>query len=187
MAVEAVEQGLGYGTSYLRFGASAKLVDEQQGVSVAMSYTLLHVCEVRAICAQVVFYRLFVTYVYEYFVEYTHVRVIVHRHRHTALHHILQQSHGFEAYRFASGIGSRYEQDAVVAVEMDVERYGRFALFLQGQHQERVYGMVPLYLTLFLDVWQPRIYLYRKQCLGTYVIDTGEEVVRCGYLVDVRA
>ena len=133
--IETVEQCLGNSTTYLRLGTTAKLVNKQQRALVAITHTLLHVRKVRAIGTQVVLDRLFIAYIYKDAIEYTHVRVVVHRYKQSALHHVLQKPHRFEAHRLSTCIGTRYEQYAIFIIEGYIQRNNILVLTAQCEQE----------------------------------------------------
>ena len=50
---------------------------------------------------------------------------------HAALQHVLQESHGLQTHRLSSGIGTRYDEYALLSGELDVERYHLLAMLGQ--------------------------------------------------------
>ena len=111
MGAELTEDGLGYGSTYLGFGACAKLVDEQQGVFVGMANHRLHVEKVGRVGGEVVFDALLVADVYHYVTEGATGATVAHWDGESALQHILQQADGLETDGFAPGIRTRDDED----------------------------------------------------------------------------
>lgn len=64
--------------SSIRISVSARRTDE-----------ILHVYQMRAVCTQIIFKRLFVSHVNEYFVEYPEFTGFFHGYGYAALEHIL--------------------------------------------------------------------------------------------------
>ena len=64
LLAETVEHSFGYGSAYARFGACAKLVDENDGITVGSFQHVLHVEQVRGVGGEVVLQTLLIAYVY---------------------------------------------------------------------------------------------------------------------------
>ena len=65
-----------------------------------------------AVGRQVILNRLVIAYVDEYVVENADMRVFVNSRQHSALGHVLHNSHSFQAYRFSTGIRAGNNQYA---------------------------------------------------------------------------
>jgi len=70
---------------------------------------------------QVVFDALFVTDVNEYAAEDSGMAPFVYGNEQTALEHVLQEADGLQADRLSTGVRSADEQDALPAVQFDVQ------------------------------------------------------------------
>ena len=106
---EAFQYGFGQCSAYERLCSAAELVDEQQALGTCVFHHNFHVEQVGGIGAQLVFYALLVADVDEQPFENAYLGVFAHGYRHAALNHVLQKSHGFQAYGFAAGIRSGYD------------------------------------------------------------------------------
>ena len=111
VGAELTEDGFGYGSTYLGFGACAKLIDEQQGVLVGMANHRLHIEQVGRVGGEVVFDALLVADVNHYVTEGATGATVAHWDGESALQHILQQSDGLQADGFASCIRTRDDED----------------------------------------------------------------------------
>ena len=73
LGIEACKHRLGYRTSYLWLSSPTELINQHQRVAPAIIDEKFHVHQVRAICAQVVLYRLLVAYIQKNILEYAYV------------------------------------------------------------------------------------------------------------------
>ena len=129
--IKFLEYGLGYGTAYLGFRATAELINQDEGCIVAMRQEMLHVAQVGGICRQVIFNRLVIAYVDEDAFENPDMGIFIYGGQHAALGHVLHYAYGFKAYGLATCVRAGNNQYAVVAVEGNVERYDFFPLASQ--------------------------------------------------------
>ena len=143
--VETLQQSFGYGSSYLRLGAAAELIDEQQALVIALLKHDFHVEQVGRIGAKVVFYGLLIAYIYEYVIKQAYHTALIHAHRHAALIHVLQQSHSLETNRLSSGIRPGNQQNPLPAVQPYIQRHYFLAMLLQRKFQQRMHCIAPIY------------------------------------------
>ena len=127
-----VEQGFCNSSTDSWLRAASKLIYEQNRLSITFFCKLLHIRKVRTVCTQVVLDALLITDVDQNVVEDSHLTVGMHRHKHSALRHILDQSDTLQADTLTSGIRAGNKQYSVVFVEMDVERNNLLARRLMG-------------------------------------------------------
>ena len=135
---ETFENRFGYRPAYHRLRTRTEFVDKDERPGTCPGQHMLHVEQMRRVGTQVVVDGLFVTDVDEYAVEYRKFGIFEYRHRKTALEHVLQQPHGLETYRLASGIRTRNDEHAASAVELQVEGYHLFPLARQRLPQQRM-------------------------------------------------
>ena len=98
----------------------------------------------RRIGTQVVVNTLLVANINKYVAEDTGVTPFVHGYQHTALQHVLQQSHGFQADRFTTCVWSGNKQDALVACQDNVQRHYFLVMLGQRHLQKRVHSLKPV-------------------------------------------
>ena len=98
-----------------------------------MTDEVLHVRQVRAVGAEVVFDALLVADIDEDTLEDARARALVQRDRDAALEHVLQQSDGLQADGFPSGVGAGDDEQSAVAIEGEVERDDLFVGLAVGE------------------------------------------------------
>ena len=89
LLVEHLQHRLRHRTTNLRFRTPSKLVDEDEALPVAMLHHVLHVEQVRRVGGEVILQTLLIADVNEDAAEDAEHTALRHRHRHTALEHIL--------------------------------------------------------------------------------------------------
>src|SRR5574344_1186040 len=99
LSIKAQKHRLRYCATNLRFSTRSELIDEEERALVTVGQELFHIEKMGAISTQVVFERLFITYVDKHILEDAALRVDIHRHGQSALHHILDKSYCLEAHR----------------------------------------------------------------------------------------
>ena len=104
LLIETLQYSLGNGTANLRLRPSTKFINENETATVALLHHDFHVRQMGRIGTQIVFYRLLVTDINEDTAENTYVATFMHRYGQSALQHILQQPHRFQADRLSSCI-----------------------------------------------------------------------------------
>ena len=97
---------------------------------------------------------------------------------HPALQHVLQETYGLETYRFTAGIRTGNNQDALLLVQLDVERYYLFIMFCQGELEQRMDGGGPLQYLFVLKIRLNGFYLNGKMRLGTDKVDFCQKFIR---------
>ena len=119
------------GSAYLRLGAAAKFINQDERLFTTVSEEGFHILQMGAIGAQVVFYGLLVADIHHHTFEDAHVRIIVNGGEHAALHHILHHTHSFQAHRLATGIRTGNQEQAVFVIERDIEGHHFFAVLAE--------------------------------------------------------
>ena len=109
---------------HLRVGAGAKFINEDKGFAIGVLQEFAHINQAAGIGREVVLQRLRVADVGEDVLENAHLADFVHRHQHPTLQHQLLQAHRFHQDGFAPGIGAGQDDDAVLAVQFQVEGHG---------------------------------------------------------------
>ena len=122
LLVETLQYCFGYRSANLGFRTATELVDKDKTAFVAVFHHYLHIGQVRGVGAEVIFDRLLVADVNEYIAEYAGMAALVHRDEQAALQHILQQSYGFQADRLAAGIRTGNDEDALLSVQLYIQR-----------------------------------------------------------------
>ena len=98
-----------------------------------MTDEVLHVRQVRAVGAEIVFDALFVADIDEDTLEDARARVLVERNGDAALEHVLQQSDGLQADRFPSSVRPGDDEQSAVAVEREVKGNDGLTRFAVGE------------------------------------------------------
>ena len=177
LLVETAQHRLGYGSTDLRLGASSELVDQYQAPLVAVLHHDFHVGQVRGIGAQLVFDGLLVADVDEDAFEDAGPAALVHRDEQPALQHVLQEAHRLQTHGFAARIGSGYDEDALLPIQLDVQRYHLLAMLGQGDLQERMYGRSPVNDLPVLQCRPQSGHALGQQCLGANEVYFSQEFV----------
>ena len=181
-----MEECLGDCAANLRLRATSEFVYEDERRLIA-SEQHAHIAQVGTIGRKVVVDRLVVADVDEDAFENTHARIFVDRWEHSALHHVLNDSHGFQCHRLAAGIRPRNHQYAALRGQTDVERNDFLVLSAQRLQQSRMNGMIPFQGFPHFDMRQRGVAVARHACFGGNKIKMPESIVTAEYRRDVGA
>ena len=156
---------------------------------VSVSQKAVHVGKKRAVGTEVVLKRLVVTYAYGNTVENRQLRGLGSRNQHSPLEHILEQTHGLEAYRFASGVGSGDDENAFPGSQGDGQRTYFLVLFPERFLEQGVACLAQVVFPVFGDYRHSRNEIQGCLCLcyqevhltyglrqGNQLRDVGSEV-----------
>ncbi len=127
--------------------------------------------------AQVVFDALLVADVDEDAAEDAGARVFADGDGQSALHHVLDEAHGLQAHRLASGVGAGDDEDALAAVQFDVERHGLLAVAGERERQQGVARQRPVYQRRALEVGRDGVELPCQPGFGVDEVYLGQELV----------
>ena len=109
-----------------------------------MGHHFFHVDQMGRIGAQVVGETLLVANIGKDSVENACGGVFGHGYGEATLEHVLEQAHGFEANRFATGIGARDDEQPLATLEANIERNDFCASHFERTLQERMTGGAPI-------------------------------------------
>src|SRR5690606_6768023 len=168
-----------YGPAKIRVGAGAHFVNEYERSFIGMAHEQVHVVQVAAVGTQVILYRLLVADVKKHAPEYTHEGVGMSRHQHTALQHILQQTHRFKTHGFTAGVRTAHQEHAIVLVKIDRQGH-HWSLTFECQTEQRDARVAELQYRLRVYFGKVRFYGACILCPCPDEIDLREEVE--GYL-----
>ena len=174
--VEAFQHGLGDGASDLRLRAPAELVYQDEASLIAVLHHDLHVGQVRGVGAEVVLDGLLVAYIYEDALEEARPAV-VQGDEQAALQHVLQQAHRLQAHGLAARVGARYDEDALLPVEGDVQGHHLLAVPGQGELEQGMDGRGPVYDLPVLQGGFQCLDVLCQQGLGADEVYLGQELV----------
>ena len=76
----------------------------------------------RTVCTEIIFNTLLISYIDKYFSENATFRTFSYRNCEPALNHVLKKSHGLEADRLTSGIGTGDNKYPVFFIKMNFKR-----------------------------------------------------------------
>ena len=130
-----------------------------------------------AVGTQVVFYALLVADVNEEMLEDAYAGILTHRDGYATLEHVLQQSYGFQTDTLSTGIRTTDDEDALFAMQLQVERNNLLSLFGEVYFQQRVTSLHPVYNRRIGNLRCDALYAVGQMCLGTdefYVCQEGE-------------
>ncbi|OAV64227.1 hypothetical protein Barb6_03342 [Bacteroidales bacterium Barb6] len=107
--------------------------------------------------------------------------------KHTALQHVLQQPYRLEADRLAAGVRARNNQQPLLFIQGNIQRYNLPALLPVRQVEQRVDGVKPVRFRLLFQSRHQPVNILGKQRLGADKIYLGKESIGMENVGDERA
>ncbi len=104
-----------------------------------------------------------------------------HWYGNTALQHVLQQTYCLEAHGLTACVGARYEQYAVLGIQVDVKRNDCLVMLGKRLFEQRMHGLYPVNHGLALHNGLAGVKINRQACLGTDKVNLCHERVRIQY------
>lgn len=139
----------------------------------------------RRVGRKIVFQTLFVADVDENIVENAGAGIFAGRNGQTALEHVLEQSDGFEADGFTTGVGAGNEEQAGTVAERDVERIHLLPVALETLLEQRVASLHPVDARIGLQARHDAGELLGEDGEGAEVVNVRKKLHRVENVLDV--
>ena len=182
--IQLVEHGLGDGPAQAGLGAGAKFINQHQAALAGQQHELLHGQQVRRVGRKVVFQALLVADIQENIFEDAGFGIVGAGNEQAHLQHELHEAHGFQGHGFAARVGAGNDEDALLGVQLQVERYhfagvAAVALVLgKSQLEQRVTHLLPLQQGLVVQQRQAAIERNRQPRFGPNEVNQPEVGIR---------